>query len=52
MKTAKKIIILAILFIIQSITIIYRAISKFWKNNNGKIKQIIKNLDRELKAEL
>lgn len=52
MKTAKKVLILIILFIIQSIIVIYKIISKFWRNNNGKIKEMVKNLDKELKAEL
>lgn len=52
MKIVKKVLIIIGILIIQSLTIFYRIISKFWNKNKEKIKRIIQNLDKELRVEL
>ena len=46
------IFIIIIILLIQSSVAIYKIISKFWRKNNTKIKNIIKKLDKELRIEL
>lgn len=52
LKIIKKIFIIIIILLIQSSVAIYKIISKFWRKNNTKIKNIIKKLDKELRIEL
>lgn len=52
LKIIKKIFIISLILFIQSVIVIYRIISKFWRKNNSYIKKFIKKLDRELRVEL
>lgn len=52
LKIIKKIFIISLILFIQSVIVIYRIISKFWRKNNSYIKNFIKKLDRELRVEL
>lgn len=52
LKIIKKIFIISLILFIQSVIVIYRIISKFWRKNNSYIKNFIKKLDRELRIEL
>lgn len=52
MKIVKQVLIIIGILIIQSLTIFYKIISKFWNKNKGKIKRIIQNLEKELRVEL
>lgn len=52
LKIIKKIFIISLILFIQSVIVIYRIISKFWRKNNSFIKNFIKKLDRELRVEL
>ena len=52
LKIIRKIFIIIIILLIQSSVAIYKIISKFWRKNNTKIKNIIKKLDKELRIEL
>ena len=51
-KILKKILIISLILLIQSIIVIYKMISKFWKKYNTNIKDFVKKLDNELKVEL
>lgn len=48
----KKILIISLILLIQSIIVIYKIISKFWKKYNSNIKNFVKKLDKELRVEL
>lgn len=52
LKIIKKIFIISLILFIQSLIVIYKIISKFWRKNNSFIKNFIKKLDRELRVEL
>lgn len=52
LKIIKKIFIISLILFIQSVIVIYKIISKFWRKNNSYIKNFIKKLDRELRVEL
>lgn len=52
LKFIKKVLIVIVIILIQSLIAIYKIISKFWRKNNTKIKSIIKNLDKQLRIEL
>lgn len=52
LKIIKKIFIISLILFIQSVIVIYRIISKFWRKNNSYIKNFIKKLYRELRVEL
>jgi len=51
-KILKKILIISLILLIQSIIVIYKMIAKFWKKYNTNIKDFVKKLDNELKVEL
>lgn len=52
LKIVKKIFIISLILFIQSVIVIYKIISNFWRKNNSIIKSFIKKLDKELKVEL
>lgn len=52
LKILKKILIISLILLIQSIIVIYKMIAKFWKKYNTNIKDFVKKLDNELKVEL
>ena len=51
-KILKKILIISLILLIQSVIVIYKMIAKFWKKYNTNIKDFVKKLDNELKVEL
>lgn len=51
MKYVKKILIISLILIIQSLIIIYRIISKFWTKYNGNVKCFVKKFDKELREQ-
>ena len=52
MKFIKKVLIIILILLIDSISSIYKIIQKFWIKNNGIIKEFVKNLDKGLREEL
>ena len=52
LKIVKKIFIISLILFIQSVIVIYKIISNFWRKNNSNIKSFIKKLDQELRVEL
>lgn len=52
LKILKKLLIISLILLIQSIIVIYKIISKLWKKYNTNIKEFVKKLDNELKVEL
>ena len=52
MKVVKKVLIVCLILIIQSLIFIYKIITKFWDKYNVDIKKFIKKLDKELRMEL
>lgn len=52
MKVVKKVLIVCLILIIQSLIFIYKIITKFWDKYNVAIKKFIKKLDKELRMEL
>ena len=52
LKIIKKLLIISLILLIQSLIVIYKIISKFWEKNNTNIKSFIKKLDQELRVEL
>ena len=52
MKILKKVLILIVILLIQSVTFVYKSISKFWTKNKENIKSFVKRLEKELKVEL
>lgn len=52
MKMLKKILIIGGIFFIQFLFISYRIIYKLWRKYNRNVKEFIKKLDKELRAEL
>lgn len=51
-KILKKILIISLILLIQSVIVIYKMIAEFWKKYNTNIKDFVKKLDNELKVEL
>ena len=51
-KILKKILIISLILLIQSVIVIYKIISKFWRKYNINIKDFVRKLDKELKVEL
>lgn len=49
MKIIKKLIIIFLILLIQSINLIYKILSKFWSKYKQNIKSFIKKLDIELR---
>mgnify|MGYP001625531166 FL=1 len=52
MKVVKKVLIVCLILIIQSLIFIYNIITKFWDKYNVSIKKFVKKLDKELRTEL
>ena len=52
MKILKRFLIIFLILFIQSLCIIYRIISKLWQKYNTNVKNFVKKLDKELRAEL
>lgn len=52
MKLIKKILILSLILIIQSLIVIYKIISNFWNKNKSNLKFFIEKLDDALRYEL
>lgn len=52
MKLIKKIIIIFLILLIQSINLIYKILSKFWSKYKQNILNFIKKLDVELRETL
>lgn len=52
LKIIKKILIISLILLIQSLIVIYKIISKFCEKNNTNIKNFVKKLDQELRVEL
>ncbi len=52
MKILKKILIISLILFIQFLTTTYKIISTLWEKYNRCIKDFIKKLDKELRAEI
>lgn len=52
MKIIKKILIICLILVIQSFIFMYKIIAKFWRKHNGKIKDFIEKINKELRTEL
>ena len=52
MKLIKKILIISLILIIQSLIVIYKIISNFWSKNKHNVKFFIEKLDATLRYEL
>ena len=52
MKVIKKVLIITLILLIDSISCMYKIIQKFWNKNNGLIKSFVKKLDEGLRNEL
>ena len=52
LKILKKLLIISLILLIQSVIVIYKIISKFWRKYNINIKDFVRKLDKELKVEL
>lgn len=52
LKKVKKLLLISLILLIQSLIITYKFISKFWKKYNSNIKNFVKNLDKELRMQI
>lgn len=52
LKILKKLLIISLILLIQSVIVIYKIISKFWRKYNINIRDFVRKLDKGLKVEL